>query len=73
MNSISDQTKIFHSIKKLIEIRKKQKAFHPNATSFTLQLGEKLLEFGDKVKIGNKVYFVLQISAKKFKLFNHWN
>ena len=57
MNSESDQTIIFHSLKKLIEIRKKQKAFHPNATSFTLQLGEKLLEFGDKVGIENRAYF----------------
>ena len=42
ITSESDQAKIFFSLKKLIDIRKKQKAFHPNATSFTLQLGEKL-------------------------------
>ena len=71
MNSISDQTKIFHSIKKLIEIRKKQKAFHPNATSFTLQLGEKLL--GEQSQDRQQSIFCITNFSKKFKLFNHWN
>jgi len=31
---------IFYELKKLISIRKKQKAFHPNAVQFTLHLGK---------------------------------
>ena len=34
--------KVYLSILKLIKIRKKQKAFHPNATQFTLQLHKNL-------------------------------
>ena len=37
--------KVFSSLKKLITIRRKQKAFHPNATQFTLHLGEDLFAF----------------------------
>jgi len=36
---------IFHRLKKLIDIRRKQSAFHPNATQFTLQLGDSLFGF----------------------------
>jgi len=34
---------VFRELGTLIEIRKKQPAFHANATQFTLQLGAKLL------------------------------
>ena len=39
-------------------LRKKQIAFHPNATQFTLQLGDIFLVFGDRVLIEAKVFFV---------------
>ena len=43
-NMLEDKTsvtsKIFDKLLNLIEIRKKQKAFHPNATQYTLNLGK---------------------------------
>ena len=44
----SDHThhaKVFTQLKKLIDIRRKQPAFHPNATQFTLHLGDELFGF----------------------------
>ncbi len=41
----SHHNKVFNRLKQLINIRKHQPAFHPNATQFTLQLGEKLFGF----------------------------
>lgn len=35
----SSHAKVYSTLNKLISIRKRQKAFHPNATQFTLQLG----------------------------------
>ena len=37
----SDLTKVFNNLLELIKIRKKQKAFHPNATQYTLSLGKR--------------------------------
>ena len=53
----SKEKYIFDELMRLIEIRKKQPAFHPNATQYTLSLGKKLMFYGDKVKIKGKVYF----------------
>ncbi|KXS50916.1 MAG: alpha amylase, sucrose phosphorylase, (trans)glycosidase [Marinobacter sp. T13-3] len=36
---------VFHELKRLIAIRRKQPAFHPNATQFTLHLGLQLFGF----------------------------
>ncbi len=41
----SKSCKIFHDLKRLISIRSKQAAFHPNATQFTLHLGASLFGF----------------------------
>lgn len=38
----SFHAQVFNGLQRLIEIRKKQPAFHPNATQFTLQLGAQL-------------------------------
>ena len=37
----SDLNKVFNNLLELISIRKKQKAFHPNATQYTLNLGKR--------------------------------
>jgi len=45
IQSLNGNTKnkaIFNELKKLIQIRKKQTAFYPNAVQFTLHLGNKL-------------------------------
>ena len=44
-NENSLHHKVFTELKKLIAIRRKQKAFHPNATQFTLHLGDSLFAF----------------------------
>ncbi len=41
----SQHTKVHDRIIKLLNIRKEQPAFHPNATQFTLQLGEQIFGF----------------------------
>ena len=44
-DSSSHHAQVFKGIKKLIKIRSRQPAFHPNATQFTLQLGEHVFGF----------------------------
>ena len=44
-NPISRHNQVFHQLKRLIAIRRKQPAFHPNATQFTLHLGLKIFGF----------------------------
>ncbi|WP_330111035.1 sugar phosphorylase [Methylophaga thalassica] len=41
----SQHAQVSGLLKKLIHLRKQQRAFHPNATQFTLHLGEKLFGF----------------------------
>ncbi|MAM11888.1 MAG: alpha-amylase [Rhizobiaceae bacterium] len=47
--ALADETtqhaKVFNAMRELIGIRTRQPAFHPNATQFTLHLGEKLFGF----------------------------
>ena len=70
MTSESEQTRIFHSLIKLIEIRKKQKAFHPNATSFTLQLGEKLFGIWRQSRDRQQSIFCITNFSKKIETFH---
>lgn len=44
-DSLSHHSKAFHELKRLIAIRRKQPAFHPNATQFTLHLGLQIFGF----------------------------
>jgi len=41
----SQHHQMFERLKKLIQIRREQPAFHPNATQFTLQIGKQLFGF----------------------------
>lgn len=41
----SDHSKVFDELTRLLGIRKKQPAFHPNATQFTLHLGTEIFAF----------------------------
>ena len=40
LNKNTHHRKVFNGLSRLIEIRKKQPAFHPNATQFTLELNQ---------------------------------
>ncbi|MGB3623561.1 alpha-amylase [Ketobacter sp. MCCC 1A13808] len=44
-NKFSHHSKVFSRMNELIAIRKKQSAFHPNATQFTLHLGLQIFGF----------------------------
>lgn len=44
-DSTSQHARVFERLKELIEIRRRQPAFHPNATQFTLHLGHKIFGF----------------------------
>lgn len=44
-DSGSHHHRVFQALKKLIGIRRRQPAFHPNATQFTLHLGERVFAF----------------------------
>jgi sucrose phosphorylase len=44
-NPLSHHSKAYRELKRLIAIRRRQSAFHPNATQFTLHLGLKLFGF----------------------------
>jgi sucrose phosphorylase len=41
----SVQSKVFRGLLKLLSLRRRQPAFHPNATQFTLQLGDQVFGF----------------------------
>ncbi|MDH3609050.1 MAG: alpha-amylase, partial [Gammaproteobacteria bacterium] len=41
----SKSCKIFHELRRLILMRSKQSAFHPNATQYTLHLGDSIFGF----------------------------
>jgi sucrose phosphorylase len=44
-DSESNESQVFSGLKQLLEIRRQQSAFHPNATQFTLHLGSQLFGF----------------------------
>lgn len=44
-NPLSHHSQVFRELKRLIAIRRKQPAFHPNATQFTLHLGLQVFGF----------------------------
>ena len=44
-NADSSESQVFSNLKQLLEIRRQQSAFHPNATQFTLHLGSQLFGF----------------------------
>ncbi|MES9869631.1 MAG: sugar phosphorylase [Sedimenticola sp.] len=44
-NDRSHHGRVFNSLKELMHIRKRQPAFHPNATQFTLHLGTRLFGY----------------------------
>lgn len=45
LNSDSHHNDIFNELLRIIEVRKQQTAFHPNATQFTLQFGDGIFGF----------------------------
>ena len=73
LNMDSKENKIYLEIKNLLQIRKKQQAFHPNATQFTLSLGKKIFglwrQSTDKMQ---SIFALTNVTSKniKFNLSN---
>ena len=68
-NKSTINNKILNSIKTLIVIRKKQIAFHPNATQFTLQLGD--IFFGlwrQSIDRSQSIFCISNLTNKKQKI-----
>ena len=70
--SLSDQsntqTLIFCELKKLIHIRKKQPAFHPNAVQFTLHLGSSLYGiWRQSLDKKQSIFCITNLTSKKTK------
>ena len=51
--------KVFNELKRLIDIRKSHKAFHPNATQFTLHLGEGIFAYWRQSRKRNQSIFCI--------------
>ena len=70
--SSSINSKIYSSLIKLIVLRKKQPAFHPNATQFTLQLDD--FFFGiwrQSIDRSQSIFCVSNLEKSRKKLFLH--
>lgn len=68
-NKSTINNKILNSIKTLIVLRKKQIAFHPNATQFTLQLGD--IFFGlwrQSIDRSQSIFCISNLTNKKQKI-----
>lgn len=56
---------VFVELQRLIDIRRKQPAFHPNATQFTLQLGTKLFGFWrQSIDRTQSIFCIFNISSE---------
>lgn len=68
-DGVSHHGRVFESMKQLISIRSSQKAFHPNATQYTLHLGEQIFGFWRQSLDRTQSIFCLHnISAEPAKL-----
>ena len=64
-NKFSHHSKVFSQLKELIAIRKKQSAFHPNATQFTLHLGLQIFGFWrQSMRRDQSIFCINNISAE---------
>lgn len=64
-NKYSHHSKVFSQLCDLIEIRKKQAAFHPNATQFTLHLGLQIFGFWrQSMRRDQSIFCIYNISSE---------
>jgi sucrose phosphorylase len=69
-DSDSQHYGIFHELKRLIQIRCKQPAFHPNATQFTLHLGTEIFGFWRQSLDREQSIFALSNITNKSQTIN---
>ncbi len=68
-DSGSHHSKVFSELKHLIQLRTKQSAFHPNATQFTLHLGDELFGFWrQSLKRDQSIFCIHNISDKEMSI-----
>ncbi|MFT4749523.1 MAG: sucrose phosphorylase [Pseudohongiellaceae bacterium] len=66
----STHAKVFDELNRLIDIRKQQSAFHPNATQFTLHLGTEVFAFWRQSMSRNQSIFCLSNVTDQIQLIN---
>ena len=65
----SHHARILEELLRLIEIRKSQAAFHPNATQFTLHLGEQVFAFWrQSMDRRNNVFCIHNVSGEEQRI-----
>lgn len=68
-NPYNHHAKVFNELSRLIKLRRKQLAFHPNATQFTLHLGLHIFAFWrQSMDRSQSIFSVNNISSKPQKL-----
>ncbi|AUM14180.1 sugar phosphorylase [Ketobacter alkanivorans] len=64
-NKFSHHSKVFEQLSNLITIRKKQTAFHPNATQFTLHLGLQIFGFWrQSMRREQSIFCIFNVSSE---------
>ena len=66
----SHHAQVFEGLKKLINIRSRQAAFHPNATQFTLHLGERIFAFWRQSIDRTQSIFALHNITDDYQVFS---
>ncbi len=68
-DTASHHNKVLNEIKRLLEIRKQQPAFHPNATQYTLHLGTKIFAFWrQSINREQSIFSIHNISDEKITI-----
>ena len=69
-NQKSNHAQVFEELRRLLEIRKNQSAFHPNATQFTLHLGAAVFAFWRQSMNRDQSVFCLSNVTTEVQLIN---
>ena len=64
------QQKIFMEIRRLLAIRRRQTAFHPNATQYTLHLGDSIFAFWRQSISRDQSIFCISNISSQFQMVN---
>lgn len=68
-NMSSNASKAFYELKRLILIRSKQKAFHPNATQYTLHLGSSLFGYWrQSIQRDQSIFGIHNVTAQEVQM-----
>jgi sucrose phosphorylase len=66
----SDAAKVLNGLKEMLSIRKGQPAFHPNATQYTLRLGDGLFAFWRQSRQRHQSIFCIHNITQQIKTFS---